>query len=102
MTVRCIKQVDKAYIAQTFATKTQTVAELAMTFGRSRRTIVRVLEDECVNPCLRIRKIKPKTVDIQLPFTQPGPIEMFDASVPWYLRIAHKVVEVSRRVGIHV
>lgn len=91
MTVKCLNEVDQAYICDAYLSKTQTVTELAITYNRSRRTIIRVLEDAGYDP---VKHRTPK-VDIPLTFPNhpifPGRIEMIDQPKPWYLKVLRYV-----------
>ena len=62
MTVKCLSEVNKTYIADCFTAKTQTITELAYTFKRHRTTIVRVLEEQGIDPGIRRRSKRTKSV----------------------------------------
>lgn len=89
MTVKCIKPVDKAYIVDAFVAKTQTITQLAELYGRSRRTIVRVLEDHGIDPGIRRRRQQQFSAEqIKVPDlfgTRTGRVTMIEP-LPWYRR----------------
>ncbi len=98
MTVKCIKAVDKAYILDCYLAKTTTIQELSVLFGRSTRTIERVLAEAGHDP---VKHRKPK-VDflLEMPHLHIGGTEtarmVFKAEepVPWYIKAL-------KFVGIH-
>lgn len=102
MTVKCLSELDKAYLADHFHTlinrtlnpmkPSKAVADCASVFDVSIRTVIRILEELGVDPQVKHRKPK---VDIELPYT-PGSVQLFDppARTPWYRRVL-------QIVGIH-
>ena len=61
MTVKCINELQKEVLASSFANKQLTLEDLMATTGRSRRTIMRMLEEAGVAPAVRKRKAKENT-----------------------------------------
>lgn len=59
MTVKCLTDDEKSVIAQRFSNKTHSIDEMAVIYQRSRRTIIRVLEDAGIDPGIRRRQAKP-------------------------------------------
>lgn len=69
MTVKCLHVRDKVYIVNSFISGTITINDLADSFLRSRRTIIRVLEEYGVDPGVKRRisaATKAKMVEIIL------------------------------------
>ncbi len=105
MTVKCIKAVDKAYILDCYLANTTTIQELSVLFGRSTRTIERVLAEAGHDP---VKHRKPKVdIPLDLPPYSLGryclPAELLaahtaksvrDQPVPWYRKVL-------KFVGIH-
>jgi len=97
MTVKCLSPLDKAYIADAFTAKTQDLNELALTFGRSRRTIIRVLEEYKVDTGVKPRVPKETPArpmkDQELDFlgTTTGRI-WAEQPAPWYRKVLRSVV----------
>ena len=68
MTVRCIPDFDKRYYAKCFISKAMTINEIAVETGTSRRTVIRMLEEQGVDPGIKRRPRKQKQeVQQQLP-----------------------------------
>ena len=59
MTVKCLTKTDQLIICNMFLCGTE-INYLAEQFDRSRRTIIRVLEDANLDPGIRRRKSKPR------------------------------------------
>ena len=97
MTVKCLKEVDQAYIVDCFTAKTATINELATMFGRSRRTIIRVLEEHSIDPGIIPRgprgPYKPRN-QVQEEFQFPNH-RVIPTRAPWYRRVL-------RFIGINV
>ena len=76
MTVKCLNTLQQECIVTSFVNKTHNIDALARTFGRSRRTIIRVLEDAGIDPGIRRRMPKPTPLPQVIPTRRP-----------WYRRI---------------
>lgn len=59
MTVKCLSEGAKHHIASSFSYHVYTINQLAIMYGRSRRTIIRVLEEQGVDPGVKHRVKKP-------------------------------------------
>lgn len=66
MTVKCINELQKEVMAAAFFNKLLTVEDLMQTSGKSRRTVMRVLEEAGVAPPVRKRKAKVSVVQQNL------------------------------------
>jgi transposase len=89
MTVKSLNYLDKAYIITAFTAKTKTINELAEIYGRHRTTIVRVIEEQGIDPGIRRRKAKKK---LNISGTTTGRIEMFKPpKQPWYTRLLNRL-----------
>ena len=95
MTVKSLSSMDKMYIIDAFLAKTKTLNELALIYSRSRRTIIRAIEEHGFDPGVKHRVPKAPSVDVyldlslQLPESPP----VVEAK-PWYRKVLSYV-------GIH-
>ena len=60
MTVKCLTTPTKLSVVEMFNNKTHTIEDLVYLTGKSRRTVIRVLEDAGVDPKIHRRNRKPK------------------------------------------
>jgi hypothetical protein len=65
MTVKCLKEHQKNIICLTFGNPNQ-INDLADHWGVSRRTIIRVLEEQGIDPMIKRRPRKAKEITQQL------------------------------------
>lgn len=102
MTVKSLNEYQKNNLARLFVEQKTSLNELAAYCGRSRRTVIRVLEELGIDPGVRHRK--PKIV-VPVPLTFPnhpihtGPIG-YKPGTSWYSRVLDSVAQLSRRIGI--
>lgn len=79
MTVICINSSNKEFICNAFKNQTHTIDELVFIFGKSRRTMIRVLEEQDIDPGIRTRSAKKP---------QPTPVPVaIPTHTPWFRRI---------------
>jgi hypothetical protein len=83
----CLNAFEKEIITASFCNHDQSIDDLAYQYGRSRRTIIRVLEEMNVDPGIRRRKPKPPTKPVQAPLPLVIPTRS-----PWYRRILDRVI----------
>lgn len=79
MTVRSLNYGEILSIAYAFKHEKTSITELATHYQRSRRTIIRALEDQGVDPGIKRRKPVAKPVPVVLP--KPIPTK-----TPWWKR----------------
>ena len=82
MAVKCLNPLQKEVIATSFLNRTHSIEELVATFRRSRRTIIRVLEEASIEPGIKRRIPKPT------PLPQVIPTKRL-----WYRRIIGSFVQ---------
>lgn len=110
MTVKCLNETYKRCVVTLFVDHNYSIGHLASIYEVSRRTIIRVLEEERIDPGIKRRVRKPK-VDIVIPEpdTQAAadfsawcssiapaptaPVVKYQPAMPWIYRMAHKVRE---------
>jgi hypothetical protein len=88
MTVRSLNDGAKNYIIHCFNTKLRTIDQLGDDYSRSRRTIVRVLEEAGIDPGIKRRK--------RLPKPEPLPT-VIPTKTPWWKRIIPWVSTITER-----
>lgn len=89
MTVKCIKPLDKTYIVHSFVHENTSINTLANLYGRSRRTIIRVLEENGVEPGIKRRPRFVVIDNLSKLVKETGPVHqivMFEPKKPWYLK----------------
>lgn len=87
MTVRSLSTPAKLVIAQAFTQRNRTINELAAFYGKSRRTIIRALEEQGIDPGIKKRgPRKPKEGVLTFP---NRPVVGYTA--PWYRRVYNKI-----------
>lgn len=88
MTVKCISGVDKSSIVFQFSQLGQSISSLSYEYKKSRRTIIRVLEEHGIDPGIR-RRVK-DTTQIQAPKPQSQPIVPPGVTkTSWYQKAKH-------------
>jgi hypothetical protein len=80
MTVKSLTYRQKQDIADAFIFKRQTIDELVVKYERSRRTIIRVLDETGCQTGLRTRTRKPKPAPV------PTPPVAIPTKTPWWKR----------------
>lgn len=105
MTVKCIADIDKADIVFLFSNGSQGINKLALIYGRSRRTIIRVLEEQDIDPGVKHRKPKAmlvKQVDIEFTGWPDDSAVHSPAPAPrtgsWFRKSLTSVAQLGRRV----
>lgn len=80
MTVKCLNSFEQEYIVASFVSKELTIDELALKYSRSRRTIIRVIQDQSIDPGIKTRAKKVVKVPVVIP-----------TKTPWYRRAVESV-----------
>jgi transposase len=91
MTVKCLNSLEKTLIVDSFLAGYQSIDEMATMYNRSRRTIIRVLEEQDVDP--KIRRRNPPQPDRQQKLALKPVV--INTKTPWY----RKVYETVSRFG---
>lgn len=100
MTVKCLNPGQKFAIVHEFQVLGAQIDDMAAYYGRSRRTIIRVLEEAGVDPGIRRRTKPADSSQLQQPLPTfnregfkelvlPKPIPTYR---PWYRRILDRLV----------
>ncbi len=98
MTVKCLNDNAKAVIVELFVSQRYTLNDLVRLYGKSRRTVIRVLEDAGVDPGVKHRPPKPFVQPLETDdFANTQPLYYIDEptevirSRSWFRRVADKV-----------
>lgn len=95
MTVKCLNDLEKVIIAGLYVDHGRSIDSLATEYKRSRRTIIRTLEEQGVNPGIKRRNRKSKApLTIHQNYTpgnKPAGPTVIPTHTPWYRRIIDKV-----------
>lgn len=86
MTVKCIKQEEKEYLLSCYSPLLNNVDQLMQMSGRSRRTVVRLLEEAGHQP-VKHRRPNRKAKEIAL----PPQLTVVPTKTPWYRRVIESV-----------
>lgn len=93
MTVKCLSDYNKATIRSDFVHNGSTLESLALEHGRSRRTIIRTLEEAGIDPGVkkrkpRLSKVNYESVTGRMPFDYLSPNEVVHTThTPWYRKV---------------
>ena len=94
MSVKCLTADAQRNIVEAFEGRLFNINTLAELYGVSRRTVIRVLKEAGVDPCIATRSKKAPT-----PTPAPKPI-VYPTSRPWYRRLFTGVTWPSFNRGI--
>jgi hypothetical protein len=84
MTVKCLNELQKEVLVNSFQHHHQCIDSLAIFYDCSRRTVIRVLEEKGIDPGIKRRASKPRK-------PVPGPV-VTPTKLPWYRRILERVM----------